>query len=220
MTQVRSARVRAWTIDGPDCSSFMTVSTSSIAWPSGGDRSGFRFGRETFGERPGVRSLGEAGWSVDWVLERAGTGPLAWGARRMVPFYAVLCGLSLAVASTFWAHGAHVVMPLAWLELMLVGGTVWALARHASDRECIVLRGDRLTVERACGSHVERVEFQPAWVRVEPEHGDRSLIELSGQGRRIAVGRFVAPEQRRQLAEELRLALRRWHQGTREPASM
>ena len=220
MTQVRSARVRAWTIDGPDCSSFMTVSTSSIVWPSGGDRSGFRFGRETFGERPGLRSPGEAGWSVDWVLERAGTGPLAWGARRMVPFYAVLCGLSLAVASTFWAHGAQGGRPLAWVELMLVGGTVWAPARHASDREGIVLRGDRLTVERACGSHVERVEFQPAWVRVEPEHGDRSLIELSGQGRRIAVGRFVAPEQRRQLAEELRLALRRWHQGTRAPASM
>ena len=120
MTQVRSARVRAWAIDGPDCNSFMTVSTSSIVWPSGGDRSGFRFGRETFDgrsrERSGVRSLGEAGWSVDWVLERAGTGPLAWGARQMVPFYAVLCAVSLAVASTFWAHGAQVVMPLAWLE--------------------------------------------------------------------------------------------------------
>ena len=120
----------------------------------------------------------------------------------------------------FWAQGARVVMPLAWAELMLVGALGWAVARHASDRECIVLKGDRLTVERASGTHVERVEFQPAWVRVEPELDDRSLVELSGQGRRIAVGRFVAPEQRRQLAEELRLALRRWHQGGPKPASM
>jgi uncharacterized membrane protein len=40
-------------------------------------------------------------------------------------------------------------------------------------------------------------------------HGDRSLIELSGEGRRIAVGRFVRPESRRALADELRAALRR-----------
>jgi len=194
----------------------MTVSTSSIAWPSRADRTGFRFGRETFEGQSGARVVSGAGWSVNWVLERAA----GWGMRQLAPFYAALCGLSLAAASVFWAHGAHVVMPLAWLGLMLVGAAVWALARHASDRECIVLRGDRLTVEHASGSHVERVEFLPAWVRVEPEHGDRSLIELSGQGRRIAVGRFVAPEQRRQLAEELRLALRRWHQGTRDPAPM
>ena len=52
--------------------------------------------------------------------------------------------------------------------------------------------------------------FAPAFVRVEPRSGDRSLIELSGQGRRITVGRYVRPELRRQLADELRWALRRW----------
>ena len=46
-------------------------------------------------------------------------------------------------------------------------------------------------------------------MRVEPAGSDRSLIELSGQGQRIAVGRFVRPEQRRALADELRFALRR-----------
>lgn len=38
---------------------------------------------------------------------------------------------------------------------------------------------------------------------------DGSLIELSGQGRSIAVGRFVRPELRRGLADELGAALRR-----------
>ena len=70
-----------------------------------------------------------------------------------------------------------------------------------------------MTVEHAHGPRTVTVEFEPAWVRVEPETGDRSLIELSGQGRRIAVGRFVRPELRRQLAEELRWALRRWQSG-------
>jgi uncharacterized membrane protein len=194
----------------------MSATTSSIAWPTGGVRSGFRFGRET---SSAGRAAEGSDWSVDWVLERAAANRRAGRIGAFIA-YAVLCAASLAVASSFWAEGARVVMPVAWAQLMLIGGLGWAVARHASDRECIVLRGDRLTVERASGSHVERVEFQPAWVRVEPEHDDRSLIELSGQGRRIAVGRFVAPEQRRQLAEELRLALRRWHQGGPKPASM
>ena len=84
-------------------------------------------------------------------------------------------------------------------------------ASHACDSESIRLQGGRLTVEHACGSRVERVEFASQWVRVEPEHGDRSLIELSGQGQRIAVGRFVRPELRRQLADEIRSALRQSH---------
>ena len=91
-----------------------------------------------------------------------------------------------------------------------MGAALLVYARHAADSERIRASPGRLTVEHVLGRRVERVEFLPAWVRVEPEHGDRSLIELSGQGRRIAVGRFVRPELRRQLAEELRWALRRW----------
>ena len=49
----------------------------------------------------------------------------------------------------------------------------------------------------------------PTWVRVEPADRDGSLIELSGEGRHIAVGRFVRPELRPALADELRAALRR-----------
>jgi uncharacterized membrane protein len=45
-------------------------------------------------------------------------------------------------------------------------------------------------------------------VRVEPKDDDRSLIELSGQGRRVQVGRFLRPELRPALAKEIRQALR------------
>jgi len=185
----------------------MSASTSSFAWPASTPRPTFRLGRE---------SKSESEWTVGWVWRRNGAG----ASRQVLAWYAALCALSLAVSSAFWSHGAEVVLPFVWVQLMLVGGVSWGMLRHASDRECIELRGDLLTVEHANGSHVERVEFKPAWVRVEPEHGDRSLIELSGQGQRIAVGRFIHPEQRRQLAEELRFALRRWHQGGTKPASM
>ena len=54
----------------------------------------------------------------------------------------------------------------------------------------------------------ERAEFRRESVRVEPRKGDRSLVEVSGQGRSINVGRFVRPELRPVLAKEIRMALR------------
>ncbi len=144
--------------------------------------------------------------SVQWLLKRnCSTTP-----RQMVGFYASLCTVSLVIGVVFWLQGATLVMPFAWLEIVAVGAALLVYSRHATDSERIRLQPGRLTVEHVCGRRIERAEFSPAWVRIEPQHGDRSLIELSGQGQQIAVGRFVRPELRRQLAEELRWALRRW----------
>jgi len=143
---------------------------------------------------------------VKWLLKRN----CAMAPRQLLVFYVSLCVLSLTIAALFWARGATLVLPFAWFEMALVGAALLVYARHAADSDSIHLQPGRLTVERACGHRVERIEFVPAWVRVEPAHGDRSLIELSGQGQRISVGRFVRPELRRQLADELRWALRRW----------
>jgi uncharacterized membrane protein len=154
-----------------------------------------RFGRES--------ASGES--SVQWLLKRN----CSIAPRQVLLAFAALCALSLAIGAFFWYQGATLVLPFAWAELFGMGAALLVYARHAADSESIRLQPGRLTVEHACGRHVERVEFVPAWVRVEPAHGDRSLIELSGQGLKICVGRFVRPELRRQLAEELRWALRR-----------
>ncbi|RZT95196.1 DUF2244 domain-containing protein [Rivibacter subsaxonicus] len=153
---------------------------------------------------------------VEWVLQRnCSTTP-----AQMTAFYGSLCVVSLGIGSFFWAFGATLVMPFAWAELLLVGAALVVWARHATDRERIALAPGRLTVEWQSGGRVERAEFQPDWVRVEPCHDDRSLIELSGQGRSIAVGRYVRPELRRQLAEEFRAALRSWPQERRPAAAV
>lgn len=161
-----------------------------------------RFGRESLsGER-----------SVQWLLKRN----CSISPRQMLIFFGSACTLSLGIGAFFWMQGAPLVMPFASLELVAVGIALLLYARHATDSEHIQLRAGRLTVEYAFGGCVERVEFAPAWVRVEPEHGERSLIELSGQGRSITVGRFVRPELRRQLADELRWTLRRWQPMQRD----
>jgi uncharacterized membrane protein len=56
---------------------------------------------------------------------------------------------------------------------------------------------------------LDRAAFRAEWVRVEPVHGKDSLVEISGQGRRLRVGRHLRPELRATLARELRQALRR-----------
>jgi uncharacterized membrane protein len=50
--------------------------------------------------------------------------------------------------------------------------------------------------------------LRAAWVRVEPRHGEGSLVELSGDGQQSFVGRYLRPELRTPLAHELRAALR------------
>lgn len=156
----------------------------------------FRFGHESGG------TAGE--WAVEWTLKRN----CSLAPRQLLGFYSVLCGLSLAVATFFWWQGARLVMPFTWAELVAVGVAMLVYARHAGDNERIALRSGRLTVEHAWGGRREQVEFAPQWVRVEAEAGDESLVELSGQGQRVWVGRYLRPELRRQLADELRMALR------------
>ena len=142
--------------------------------------------------------------TVDWLLKRN----CSFAPGQLLGVYATLCAVSLMIAVGFWVIGAPLVMPFAGIELIAVGLALLVYARHAADRETLRLEAGRLSVECALGGRTERAEFVPSWVRVEPQHGDHSLIELSGQGRSIAVGRFVRPELRRALADELRAALR------------
>jgi uncharacterized membrane protein len=144
------------------------------------------------------------GQNIHWFLRRncsVTPAQLGW-------LYASLCVVSLGTAAVFWFQGAVLILPFAWVELAAVGAAFLAYARHASDGETISLRGRRLVVEVENAGRLQRAEFNRDWVRVEPSAGDRSLIELSGQGRRVNVGRFLRPELRPALAQEIRRALR------------
>lgn len=144
------------------------------------------------------------GQAIVWFLRRnCSVTPkqLAW-------FYASLCAVSLAIAAYFWLRGAPLVMPFAGLELVALGVALLAYARHAADGERICLQGRRLVVELESAGQLQRTEFDPDWVRVEPRSGERSLIEVSGRGRSVQVGRYLRPELRPLLAREIRSALR------------
>jgi len=90
-----------------------------------------------------------------------------------------------------------------------VGTALLIFARHVGDRETLTLCGRSLTVEQCIGSRVARTDFTVEWLTVEPSAGQGSLLQLTGEGRSVRVGRFLRPEMRPVLARELRRALRR-----------
>jgi len=141
---------------------------------------------------------------VQWLLKRNCSITPA----QLLGIFMSLSVVSLGIATFFWFQGAKLVMPFAWLEMMAVGAAFVVYARHAQDGEKISLQGGQLVVELDIAGRLQRAEFNREWVRVEPQGEDGSLIEVSGQGRTIQIGRHVRPELRPALAREIRYALR------------
>lgn len=174
--------------------------SASVVSPSWSTASGASTGRRAWGQ----------------AVEFEGRPALRWDLRRNCSLtprqtalaYLSICAVSLVVAAGFLWLGVGIVLAFAGVELLALGAALLVHARHATDRETMTLAGDVLRVEHACGGRVERMEFRAAWVRVEPVHGEGSLLELSGQGRRMRVGRYLRAEWRGLLARELRAALR------------
>lgn len=176
----------------------MTATLAPSPWPAprpSAARSPWRFARELH-TPSGVVLL--------WVLRRN----CSLTPRQLLAAVLAVSTVSLAISVLFWWHGATLVLPFAGLEVLGLAGAVLLYSRHAADRETLTLQGGVLEVEHQCGSRVDRAAFRACSVRVEPQHGDASLVELSGQGRRAHVGRYVQPHCRPALAQELRRALR------------
>lgn len=144
------------------------------------------------------------GRHVQWFLRR-NCSVTPW---QLIWLYVSLCVVSLGIGMFFWFQGATLVIPFAMLELLAVGFAFVVYARHAADGEHISLRDGQLVVELERAGKLERAEFSREWVRVEPRSGNGSLVELSGRGKTIRIGRFIRPELRPLLAKEIRLALR------------
>jgi uncharacterized membrane protein len=181
----------------------MSTTFAPSAWPSPVPLSSgapWRFAREL----PPTASAAERP-ALQWLMARHGS----YSGAPMLAVYAALCAPVLGIGGAFWWLGGPAVLPLAGLELLALGAALWVCSRHVADAETITLAARELRVEHRCGRAVQRAAIRAEWVRVEPEHGERSLVELSGQGQRVRVGRYVRPEQRMALARELRLALRR-----------
>jgi uncharacterized membrane protein len=185
----------------------MTATFAPPSWPAPVPPA-WRFGRAWAGDGASQGARADIGTSaasgIQWVLCRN----RSITPRQMGAVYLSLCLLSMLIAAGFAWYGAPVVLAYAGLELAAVGLAMLVYARHARDGDTLTLAGPWLAVDQSSGGRVHRTEFRAEWVSVEPSHGEGSLIQLSGQGRQVRIGRFLRRDHRPALAQEIRAALR------------
>jgi uncharacterized membrane protein len=141
---------------------------------------------------------------VQWRLDKRST----LGSTQMFKLYLGICLLSVWVAAWYWWQSAYWVSASVGFGLAALALWMLGYLQHSGDVERIFLQDGDLVVERTNAGKWQREVFSSAHVRVEPVHLDSSLIELSGQGKVMRIGRYVRPELRAALARELRLALK------------
>lgn len=143
----------------------------------------------------------------EWLLKRN----CSLTPRQSIIAYAAPCILALIVAVIFTLHGAWYVMTFAILESVLVALLFLHYARHATDREHIVLMEDCLLIERIEAEQVQCTRLDPYWTRITLPSRGQDLIGLESKGVRIEVGRFVTKSRRKRIAKEIRNELRGNH---------
>ncbi len=132
---------------------------------------------------------------------------------------ALVSAVSFASGMYFALHGAWPVFGYFGLDVLLLYLAFRASYRAARRYETVKLTEEALVVERV-GPRGQRARWnlQPYWLKVEmdepPEHG--SQLRLTSHGLSLALGAFLSPGERAELAAALREALRRQRAGAQE----
>jgi uncharacterized membrane protein len=124
---------------------------------------------------------------------------------------AVVAGVNFAAGTAFALRGAWPVFGFCGLDVVLFYWLFQLNYRSARTFERVRLAGSEVIVERhGARGDTSRWVFNPYWLRVsldEPiEHGSR--LVLSSHGQAVAIGAFLTPVERLELAGALREALR------------
>ncbi len=130
-----------------------------------------------------------------------------------VVLMAVLGGVSFAAGVTFVMMGAWPIFGYFGLDVLLVYLAFRASYKSARQHEWVRLTEETLTVEHvSVRGERRRWQFQPFWLRVvlEEKDDDSSCLILTSHGRRLVVGSFLAPAERKSVALALKDALGRW----------
>ncbi|KAF4000024.1 DUF2244 domain-containing protein [Glaciimonas immobilis] len=143
----------------------------------------------------------------EWDLKRN----CAIAPRQLAHFYAGLCATSFLVAAVWTLRGAWFVMVFAVLEMLAVGIALLVYARHATDRERVIMQDDCLLVELIQAQDIRQYRLALRSIRIVGQSSRRHLIGLESDGVRVDVGRFLTEWRRREFVRELRLALQ--HKG-------
>ena len=124
----------------------------------------------------------------------------------------IVVAVNLVVGGLFVALGAWPVAGFAGLDILIIWWAFHANFADARQMEQISITDHELILDKLRKDKAqEQQRFVRRWVRVELEEDrERELIGrllLVSGGRRVPVGEFLAPEERKTLAEALKSAL-------------
>jgi uncharacterized membrane protein len=121
--------------------------------------------------------------------------------------------VGLAAGIAFLSIGAWPVLGFFGLEFLLLYVAFRASYRRGRLYETVRLTADELEVRRVHpGGEAFRWSFRPPhWLSVHMDEPPRheSLVTLASHGRRVVVGSFLSPDERRDFARALEAALAR-----------
>ncbi len=126
---------------------------------------------------------------------------------------AVVVVFSFAAGVVFLLRGAWPVFGFTGLEVVMVYVAFKMNYRDGKVVETLQLRDQELLVRRIDPKgRIASWTFQPNWLRVRmddpPEH--ESQLTLTSHGRTLTIGAFLTPEERLEVAKELRAAIGKW----------
>ena len=135
---------------------------------------------------------------------------LSW--RQAKIFLVVVAIVLVGLASGFAGAGLWPVLPLAGAEWLALATAFYLVQRRGHRMEVVSVRGGRVAVEKGSDpSHAARWDFPRGWVRVRLQHprvrGHPSRLVLATHGEEVALGDFLAEDERREAAELLRRTL-------------
>ncbi|WP_417449135.1 DUF2244 domain-containing protein [Kordiimonas sp.] len=130
--------------------------------------------------------------------------------NRMILILAAFC---LFAAIRFIMVGAWPVVIFVAIDLIALWLAFYFNYRAAQRFETVQLTDRDLLVTRVQpNGHAETWRFEPYWVQVKlRELGeDRNELSLRSHGEQLSFGHFMLPDERREFADALEIALARW----------
>jgi uncharacterized membrane protein len=132
--------------------------------------------------------------------------------RQLQRAFLGIAAVCLGIAGAFTAIGMWPVLPFAGAEVLVVGIGFYLSARSGEETHIVSVNGDTLTVEKGRRQRSQRWQTQRAWAQIQllpPQiRWYPSRLVLRCHGKAVEVGGFLNEQERKQLAGQLRRAIR------------
>lgn len=130
--------------------------------------------------------------------------------RGLVILISLVIAANVALALRALSAGGWPILPFLGLDVAALAGAFWLNNRAARMHERIRLDAAALTVTHVAPSgRTFAWTFEPAWVRVNVDESARPAgrVTVTTNGKGVAVGAFLMPRERREVAAALNAAL-------------